>query len=144
MIFIDEAHLIFKEDFKALSSQIESIVKLIRSKGIGLIFVIQNPKDVTEDILVQLGLKVQHALRTFTAKDRKAIKLASENYPDSEYYDVDETLTQLGIGVGFISALDEKGRLTPLAAKMVRALMSRMDVLTNKGLKKLIGNSRLY
>ena len=67
-----------------------------------MIFVIQNPKDVTEDILAQLGLKVQHALRTFTAKDRKAIKLASENYPDSECYDVDETLTQLGIGVDFI------------------------------------------
>jgi len=144
VIFIDEAHLIFREASKALISQIESIVKLIRSKGIGLIFVTQNPKDVPEDILAQLGLKVQHALRAFTAKDRKAIKLAAENYPDSEYYDVDESLTQLGIGEAFISVLNEKGRPTPLAATMMRAPMSRMDVLTEKELKQLIENSRLY
>ena len=144
VIFIDEAHLIFREASKALISQIESIVKLIRSKGIGLFFVTQNPKDVPEDVLAQLGLKVQHALRAFTAKDRKAIKLASENYPDSEYYDVDETLTQLGIGEAFISVLNEKGRPTPLAATMMRAPMSRMDVLTEKELKQLIENSRLF
>ena len=144
IIFIDEAHLIFKEASKALLSQIESIVKLIRSKGIGLFFVTQNPKDVPEDVLAQLGLKVQHALRAFTAKDRKAIKLASENYPDSEYYDVDETLTQLGIGEAFISALNEKGRPTPLAATMMRAPMSRMDVLNETELKLLVNNSRLF
>jgi len=144
VIFIDEAHLIFREASKALISQIESIVKLIRSKGIGLFFVTQNPKDVPEDVLAQLGLKVQHALRAFTAKDRKAIKLASENYPDSEYYDVDETLTQLGIGEAFISVLNEKGRPTPLAATMMRAPMSRMDILTDKELKQLIENSRLF
>jgi len=144
VIFIDEAHLIFKEASKALISQIESIVKLIRSKGIGLIFVTQNPKDVPEDVLAQLGLKVQHALRAFTAKDRKAIKLAAENYPDTEYYDVDETLTQLGIGEAFVSALNEKGRPTPLAATMMRAPMSRMDILTKSELKKLVENSRLF
>jgi DNA helicase HerA-like ATPase len=144
VIFIDEAHLMFKEASKALLSQIESIVKLIRSKGIGLFFATQNPKDIPEDVLAQLGLKVQHALRAFTAKDRKAIKLASENYPDSEYYDVDQTLTQLGIGEAFVSALDEKGRPTPLAATMMRAPMSRMDVLTDKELKDLLDNSRLF
>ena len=144
VIFIDEAHLIFKEASKALLSQIESIVKLIRSKGIGLFFVTQNPKDIPEDVLAQLGLKVQHALRAFTAKDRKAIKLAAENYPDSEYYDVDETLTQLGIGEAFVSALDEKGRPTPLAATMMRAPMSRMDVLSKNELKNLLDNSRLF
>ncbi|WP_298370584.1 helicase HerA-like domain-containing protein [uncultured Lutibacter sp.] len=144
VIFIDEAHLIFKEASKALMSQIESIVKLIRSKGIGLFFVTQNPKDIPEDVLAQLGLKVQHALRAFTAKDRKAIKLASENYPDTEYYDVDESLTQLGIGEAFVSALNEKGIPTPLAATMMRAPMSRMDVLSDKELKQLIDNSRLY
>lgn len=144
VIFIDEAHLIFKEASKALLSQIESVVKLIRSKGIGLYFVTQNPKDVPEDVLAQLGLKVQHALRAFTAKDRKAIKLAAENYPDSEYYDVDKDLTELGIGEAFVSALDEKGRPTPLAATMMRAPMSRMDVLSDTELKNLISNSRLY
>ncbi|WP_372795255.1 helicase HerA-like domain-containing protein [Lutibacter sp.] len=144
VIFIDEAHLIFKEASKALLSQIESIVKLIRSKGIGLFFVTQNPNDVPEDILGQLGLKVQHALRAFTAKDRKAIKLAAENYPSSEYYDVDEVLTQLGIGEAFVSVLNEKGIPTPLACTMMRAPMSRMDILTDKELKQLIENSRIY
>lgn len=144
VIFIDEAHLIFQEASKALMSQIESIVKLIRSKGIGLYFVTQNPKDVPEDVLAQLGLKVQHSLRAFTAKDRKAIKLAAENYPDSEYYDVDESLTQLGIGEAFVSALNEKGIPTPLAATMMRAPMSRMDILTETELKHLIDTSRLF
>lgn len=144
VIFIDEAHLIFREASKALLSEIESIVKLIRSKGIGLYFVTQNPKDIPEDILAQLGLKIQHALRAFTAKDRKAIKLAAENYPNSKFYNVDETLTQLGIGEAFVSVLNEKGRPTPLASTMMRAPMSRMDILTEKELKQLINNSKLY
>ena len=143
IIFIDEAHLVFEQASKALLNQIESIVKLIRSKGIGLYFVTQNPKDVPEDILAQLGLKVQHALRAFTAKDRKAIKLAAENYPNSEYYDTKEVLTQLGIGEAFISVLNEKGIPTPLARTMLRAPMSRMDILTDKELRQVIDNSRL-
>jgi len=143
IIFIDEAHLVFEEASKALLNQIESIVKLIRSKGIGLYFVTQNPKDVPEDILAQLGLKIQHALRAFTAKDRKAIKLAAENYPSSKYYDTKEVLTQLGIGEAFVSVLNEKGIPTPLARTMLRAPMSRMDILSNKELKQVIDNSRL-
>lgn len=143
IIFIDEAHLIFNEASKALLSQIESIVKLIRSKGVGLYFVTQNPTDVPEGVLGQLGLKIQHALRAFTAKDRKAIKLTAENYPDSEYYDTTEVLTSLGIGEALVSALDEKGRPTPLAATMMRAPMSRMDVLTETELGSLLSNSKL-
>ena len=143
VIFIDEAHLVFNEASKALMSQIESIVKLIRSKGIGLYFVTQNPKDVPEDILAQLGMKIQHALRAFTAKDRKALKLAAENYPDSKYYDTKEVLTQLGIGEAFVSALNEKGIPTPLARTMLRAPMSRMDILTPKEIKQVLDNSRL-
>ena len=143
IIFIDEAHLIFNEASKALMSQLESIVKLIRSKGIGLYFVTQNPKDVPEDILAQLGLKVQHALRAFTAKDRKAIKLAAENYPDSEFYETKEIVTQLGIGEALVTALNEKGIPTPLAATMLRAPMSRMDVLTDKELKDTIAKSKI-
>ncbi|MFI1771712.1 helicase HerA-like domain-containing protein [Thalassobellus citreus] len=143
IIFIDEAHLIFNEASKALLSQIESIVKLIRSKGVGLYFVTQNPTDVPEGVLGQLGLKIQHALRAFTAKDRKAIKLTAENYPDSEYYDTTEVLTSLGIGEALVSALDEKGRPTPLAATMMRAPMSRMDVLTETELSNLLSKSKL-
>ncbi|GAA3570166.1 helicase HerA-like domain-containing protein [Snuella lapsa] len=143
ILFIDEAHLIFNEASKALLNQIESIVKLIRSKGVGLYFVTQNPTDVPETVLGQLGLKVQHALRAFTAKDRKAIKLTAQNYPDSDYYDTTEVLTSLGIGEALVSALDEKGRPTPLAATMMRAPMSRMDVLKASELSNLIEQSKL-
>ena len=143
IIFIDEAHLIFNEASKALLNQIESIVKLIRSKGVGLYFVTQNPTDVPEAVLGQLGLKIQHALRAFTAKDRKAIKLTAQNYPDSEYYDTTEVLTSLGIGEALVSALDEKGRPTPLAATMMRAPMSRMDVLTDVELSALLSKSKM-
>lgn len=143
VMFIDEAHLIFNEASKTLLSQIESMVKLIRSKGVGLYFVTQNPTDVPEAVLSQLGLKIQHALRAFTAKDRKAIKLTAQNYPDSEYYDTAEILTSLGIGEALVSALDEKGRPTPLAATMMRAPMSRMDILTDSELKTLLSESKM-
>lgn len=143
VLFIDEAHLIFEEASDALLDQIENIVKLIRSKGVGIYFVTQNPADVPEDVLGQLGLKIQHALRAFTAKDRRAIKLAAENYPESDYYDTKNILTALGIGEALVSALDEKGRPTPLAATYLRAPMSRMDILSDSERKELIKNSNL-
>jgi hypothetical protein len=143
VIFIDEAHLIFNEASKALLNQIESIVKLIRSKGVGLYFVTQNPTDVPEAVLSQLGLKIQHALRAFTANDRKAIKLTAQNYPDSDYYNTVNVLTSLGTGEALVSALDEKGRPTPLAATMMRAPMSRMDILTDDELRTLNSKSKL-
>jgi DNA helicase HerA-like ATPase len=130
VIFIDEAHLIFNQASKALLDQIENIVKLIRSKGIGIFFVTQNPMDIPNGVLSQLGLKVQHALRAFTATDRKAIKLTAENYPLSDYYKTDETITNLGIGEALVTALNEKGIPTPLAATMLRSPVSRMDILT--------------
>ena len=144
VMFIDEAHLIFKEASKALLSQIESIVKLIRSKGVGIYFVTQNPKDIPAAVLSQLGLKIQHALRAFTANDRKAIKLAAQNYPDSEYYDTATVLTQLGIGEALVSGLSEKGIPTPLVRTMLRAPMSRMDILTPKELKNVINSSKIH
>lgn len=143
VLFIDEAHLIFKEASDALLDQIESIVKLIRSKGVGLYFVTQNPTDVPSEVLGQLGLKIQHALRAFTAKDRKAIKLTAENYPISEYYDTKNELTSLGIGEALVSALDEKGKPSALAATMLRAPMSRMDILNEKELEELVLGSTL-
>ena len=143
VLFIDEAHLIFKEASDALLDQIESIVKLIRSKGVGLYFVTQNPTDVPSEVLGQLGLKIQHALRAFTAKDRKAIKLSAENYPISKYYDTKNELTSLGIGEALVSALDEKGRPSALAATMLRAPMSRMDILSDSELEELIFQSKL-
>ncbi len=143
VLFIDEAHLIFKNASDALLDQIESIVKLIRSKGVGLYFVTQNPTDVPSEVLGQLGLKIQHALRAFTAKDRKAIKLTAENYPLSDYYDTKTELTSLGIGEALVAALDEKGRPSPLAATMLRAPMSRMDVLSDSELEEKIFSSSL-
>jgi len=143
VMFIDEAHLVFENASKTLLNQIESIIKLIRSKGIGIYFVTQNPKDVPADVLSQLGLKIQHALRAFTAKDRKAIKLAAENYPDSPFYDTADELTKLGIGEALVSALSEKGIPTPLAKTMLRAPMSRMDILTTDELEELIHLSKI-
>jgi hypothetical protein len=90
-----------------------------------------------------LGLKIQHELIAYTAKDRKSIQLAAENYPNSDYYDTKEVLTQLGIGEAFVSVLNEKGIPTPLARTMLRAPMSRMDILSDKELKQVIDNSRL-
>ena len=136
-IFIDEAHLIFSEASDALLDQLEAIIKLIRSKGVGIFFVTQNPADIPEEVLGQLGLKIQHALRAFTAKDRKAIKLASQNYPITEYYDVDQLLTQLGTGEALVTALDHKGRPSPLVHCLLRAPESRMDILTPGEIKEL-------
>jgi uncharacterized protein len=143
VIFIDEAHLIFNQAGKALLDQIENIVKLIRSKGIGIFFVTQNPTDIPNGVLAQLGLKIQHALRAFTAVDRKAIKLTAENYPLSDYYKTDETITSLGIGEALVTALNEKGIPTPLAATMLRTPVSRMDILTEAEISLLNRSSAL-
>lgn len=142
-IFIDEAHLVFEEASKALLDQLEVIVKLIRSKGVGVFFCTQNPTDVPDDILAQLGLKVQHALRAFTEKDRKAIRKTAENYPISEFYDTETLLTSLGIGEALVTALNEKGIPTPLAATICRAPLSRMDILTSDEVQSVIKKSEI-
>ena len=142
-IFIDEAHLVFKEASDALLDQLESIIKLIRSKGVGIYFCTQNPTDIPDAVLSQLGLKIQHALRAFTAKDRKAIKQTAENYPLSDFYDTDVVLTSMGIGEALITALNEKGIPTPLAATLLRAPLTRMDVLSNKELDDIVSKSEL-
>lgn len=143
IIFIDEAHLIFEEASKALLDQIETIIKLIRSKGVGIYFCTQNPADVPASILGQLGLKVQHALRAFTANDRKAIKMTAENYPETDFYKTEEVLTSLGIGEALVTALNEKGAPTPLAATLMRAPQTRMGVLTESEVDKIIASSDL-
>lgn len=143
VIFIDEAHLIFDEASKALLDQIETIIKLIRSKGVGVYFVTQNPMDIPKGVLAQLGLKIQHALRAFTANDRQAIKETADNYPTSEYYKTDELITALGIGEAFVTALNEKGIPTPLAATMLRAPQSRMDILVDSEIAEINSKSKL-
>lgn len=143
VIFVDEAHLIFDEASKALLDQIETIVKLIRSKGVGIFFCTQNPADIPDSVLAQLGMKVQHALRAFTAKDRKAIKLAAENYPLTDFYDTENVLTTLGMGEAFVTVLNEKGNPTPLAATLLSAPASRMDILTTDEINAINSNSFL-
>lgn len=143
VLFIDEAHLIFNEASKTLLNQIETMVKLIRSKGVGIYFITQIPGDVPENVLSQLGLKIQHALRGFTAKDRKEIDKAIENYPITEFYDAGQLIQNLGIGEAFVTALDEKGIPTPLVHTYLISPESRMDVLTDAEVTDLTSRSAL-
>lgn len=143
VMFIDEAHLVFQEATEALMQQIETVIKLIRSKGVGIFFCTQNPQDVPASVLSQLGLKVQHALRAFTAADRKTIKQAAQNYPETEFYETEQLLTELGIGEALVTMLNEKGIPTPLVHTMLVSPRSRMDVLTDGEIDGLINKSKL-
>lgn len=143
ILFIDEAHLLFSEASKELLSQLESTIKLIRSKGVGIFFCTQNPMDVPASILGQLGMKVQHALRAFTANDRKNIKQTADNYPLSPYYKTDALLTSAGIGEAIVTMLNEKGIPTPLAHVFLKTPKSRMDILTDEEMQQLLRKSNL-
>lgn len=143
VMFIDEAHLIFSDANEVLINQLETVIKLIRSKGVGIFFCTQNPQDIAPAVLSQLGLKIQHALRAFTANDRKDIKLAAANYPDSIYYKTEDLITQLGIGEALITLLNEKGIPTPLVATMLCPPSSRMDILTEQEITNLVNKSAL-
>ncbi len=143
VIFIDEAHLMFEEASKALRDQLETIIKLIRSKGVGIFFCTQLPTDIPDDVLGQLGMKVQHALRAFTANDRKAIRQVAQNYPITEFYETDQLLTAMGIGEAFITLLNEKGRPTPVVHTLLKAPQSRMDILTDREIEQVLKKSQL-
>ena len=143
VLFIDEAHLVFQEATDALLQQILTVIKLIRSKGVGIFFCTQNPQDIPAGVLAQLGLKIQHALRAFTAADRKTIKQAAENYPETEYYDVDSLMTQLGTGEAFVTLLNEKGIPTPIVHTMLIPPSSRMDILTTGEITDIVAKSKL-
>jgi DNA helicase HerA-like ATPase len=143
VFFIDEAHLIFQEATPALLQQIETVIKLIRSKGVGIFFCTQNPQDIPSAVLGQLGLKIQHALRAFTAADRKTIKLAAQNYPETDFYKVEDLLTQLGIGEALVTMLNEKGIPTPLVHTYLMPPSTRMDVLSQDEIKSLVSSSSL-
>lgn len=143
IIFIDEAHLIFEEASKALLDQINTVIKLIRSKGIGIYFCTQNPMDVPASVLGQLGLKIQHSLRAFTAADRQVIKQTAQNYPETTFYKTEDLITQLGIGEALVTLLNEKGIPTPLAQTMMCTPRSRMDVLTENEIETIVDHSKL-
>ncbi len=143
VLFIDEAHLIFQEASSALLQQIETVIKLIRSKGVGIFFCTQNPQDIPASVLSQLGLKIQHALRAFTAADRKTIKLAAQNYPETDFYKVDELLTEMGIGEALVTLLNEKGIPTPLVHTYLIPPSTRMDVLSESEIQQIVNTSSL-
>lgn len=143
IIFIDEAHLIFEEASKALLDQINTVIKLIRSKGIGIYFCTQNPMDVPASVLGQLGLKIQHSLRAFTANDRQVIKQTAQNYPETAFYKTEDLITQLGIGEALVTLLNEKGIPTPLVHTMMCTPRTRMGVLTDSEIDTIVNHSKL-
>src|SRR6185436_20552294 len=126
VVFLDEAHLLFDGATPAFLASIERTVRLIRSKGVGVFFVTQTPKDVPADVLGQLGNRVQHALRAFTPDDEKALRATVRTFPRSDAYDLEELLTQLGTGEAAVTILSESGVPTPVVHTRMRAPLSRM------------------
>ena len=141
VFFFDEAHLLFAGASKAFLEQVEQVVRLVRSKGVGVYFVTQNPKDVPADILGQLGHRVQHALRAFTPDDDKALKAAARTFPKTPHYDVEETLTTLGIGEAFVTVLRPNGAPTPPFAVRMIPPATRMGPLTEAELSTALARS---
>jgi hypothetical protein len=135
--FFDEAHLLFDDATEALMEQIERTARLIRSKGVGVYFVTQVPGDVPASVLAQLGNRVQHALRAYTPEDADALRKAARTFPTTDFYDVEETLTSLGIGEAFVTVLSPRGIPTPLAATRLLppdSLMAPVDQATFQGI----------
>ncbi len=143
VFFFDEAHLLFNDASKAFLEQVEQVVRLIRSKGVGVYFVTQTPKDVPADILGQLGNRVQHALRAHTPDDEAALKATVRTFPKTDFYDLQETLTSLGIGEAVVTALDPRGVPTPVVAARLIPPASRMAPLTPEELAADIQQSDL-
>jgi DNA helicase HerA-like ATPase len=131
VFFFDEAHLLFDDASKALLAQIEQVVRLIRSKGVGVFFITQSPKDIPETVLAQLGNRVQHALRAFTPDDEKALRAAARTFPKTDFYDVQQELTSLGTGEALVVTLTLKGTPTPTFATRMIPPQSRMAPLTD-------------
>ncbi|HET9603634.1 MAG TPA: helicase HerA-like domain-containing protein [Gemmatimonadales bacterium] len=141
--FFDEAHLLFDDAPKAFLDQVEQVVRLIRSKGVGIFFVTQTPKDVPSDVLAQLGNRVQHALRAHTPDDEAALRATARTYPKTEFYDLEETLTTLGTGEAVVSGLNPKGVPTPVVACRLIPPAARMDTLTPDEFKAELSQSDL-
>ncbi|PBI80882.1 ATP-binding protein [Rahnella victoriana] len=144
VFFFDEAHLLFNDAPQALLTKIEQVVRLIRSKGVGIYFVTQNPLDIPDSVLGQLGNRVQHALRAFTPRDQKAVKAAAQTLRANPAFDAETAITELGVGEALVSFLDEKGRPEVVQRAMVIAPESKMGMLGEEGRNKAINQSPLY
>ena len=143
VFFFDEAHLLFNNAPKALIEKIEQVVRLIRSKGVGVYFISQSPLDIPEDVLGQLGHRVQHALRAFTPKDQKAVKAAAQTFRARKGLDVEAAINELGTGEALASSLDEKGSPTEVARILIRPPESRIGPLTDAERKEHLARSPL-
>lgn len=141
VLFFDEAHLIFKDAPDVLLSKIEQVVRLIRSKGVGVYFVTQNPIDVPESVLGQLGNRIQHALRAYTAKDRKAVKAAAQTFRDNPKLDTETVITELGVGEALISVLDRKGRPGMVQQTLIKPPKSQIGPIDSKQRQVLMEDS---
>jgi hypothetical protein len=141
--FFDEAHLLFADASKAFLDQVQQVVRLIRSKGVGVYFVTQTPKDVPPDVLAQLSNRVQHALRAHTPDDDTALRATVRTFPKTTFYDLEETLTALGIGEAAVTVLDARGTPTPVVATRLIPPGSRMAPLTPEELQADIRQSGL-
>lgn len=144
VLFFDEAHLLFDGAPKVLVDKIEQVVRLIRSKGVGVYFVTQNPLDLPDSVLGQLGNRIQHALRAFTPRDQKAVKSAAETFRANKNIDVVEAITQLGVGQALVSVLDEKGMPTPVEIAYIYPPKSQLTPLTARERETLVKQDDLY
>jgi DNA helicase HerA-like ATPase len=143
VFFFDEAHLLFRDANRAFLQQVELVARLIRSKGVGVFFVSHAPGDVPAEILGQLGNRVQHAIRAFTPDDLEVVKATAETFPTTELYDVEEELTQLGIGEALVTGLSPKGIPTPTVRTLMRPPMSLMAQLDPATVQAVVSASAL-
>jgi hypothetical protein len=141
VLFFDEAHLIFDGAPKVLLDKIEQVVRLIRSKGVGVYFVTQNPTDIPDSVLAQLGNRIQHALRAYTAKDQKALKAAAQTFRDNPAFNTREKLTEVGVGEALVSVLDEKGRPQMVQQTLIKPPKSQIGSITDTQRKRLLAES---
>jgi len=144
VFFFDEAHLLFEGANKPFLQEVEQVVRLVRSKGVGVFFVTQTPKDVPADILAQLGNRVQHALRAFTPDDEKALRATANTFPRSEFYDIPKTLTSLGIGEALVTVLSPRGTPTPVVATLMAPPSSLMGPIPPADLQARVLASPLH
>lgn len=141
VFFFDEAHLLFDDAPKALVDKVEQVVKLIRSKGVGIYFITQNPLDVPESVLGQLGNRIQHALRAFTPRDQKAVRTAADTFRQNPNLDTAETIMQMGVGEALVSVLEDKGIPSIVQRTMIRPPQSRIGPLTDAERAELLRTS---
>ena len=141
VLFFDEAHLLFDQAPKALLEKIEQVVRLIRSKGVGVFFISQSPMDIPMSILGQLGARVQHALRAFTPRDKKAIKVVADTFRQNPNIDTKQVITELGLGEALVSVLDEEGAPTPVERILIRPPESRIGPINDTERKTIMDRS---